>query len=139
MAGDAAWVPVQVGGKTRKLCYDLNAMCELEDRLGLTWDKVMEEVAAEKAGAKVIRTLVTVGLLRYWPEVTEAEVGAALTSTNMARMAEAVTKAISVGQPDAQREADRPVEGRVAEDPLGSPKANTEPALPEPSLVSTSA
>lgn len=65
---------VNIGGRERKLHYDLNALCEIEERLGL---KGLQEIAnqLEKLEGRSLRCVLWAGLIHDDPDLKETEVG----------------------------------------------------------------
>lgn len=65
---------VDIAGRT--LVMNTNALCELEDALGMGVPKIAE-MMADPAGLRLstIRTIVTIGLRQRAPETTEAQAG----------------------------------------------------------------
>jgi len=89
---------VELGGATRQLRYDLNALAEIEERLGIT----MANLASLQVSAKAIRTLVWAGLLHEAPTLIEHDVGAWITGENIADVSERSMSALaeSFGSPN---------------------------------------
>jgi hypothetical protein len=57
--------------KTRHLCFDLNALAELEDKLGVPLSKLSEV----ELGVKSIRSMLWAGLIHEDETLTERQVG----------------------------------------------------------------
>ncbi|MZP28686.1 hypothetical protein GTO91_03000 [Heliobacterium undosum] len=66
--------------KPRRLRYTLNALAEIEDKLGLT----VTELGEANLGLKAIRTFLWAGLIHEAPELTEKAVGDWVDFENMA-------------------------------------------------------
>lgn len=93
---DKQAVSIELGGKERRMKYDLNAFAELEDMYGSP-QKAMD--ALEEGSFKSLRALVWVGLLHDEPELTEREVGSWLDLNNMKMIAEKIGEAINKAMP----------------------------------------
>jgi len=65
-------VAIELNGKTRQLRYDLNALAEIEERLGIP----LAELANVTVSIKTIRTLLWAGLIHEDAELKETDVGA---------------------------------------------------------------
>jgi len=77
--------------KARKLRYNLNALAELEDKLGTS----LSDLDEDKMGVKQIRTFLWAGLIHEDPEITEQEVGEMVDFENMEYINEKITEAFS--------------------------------------------
>ena len=82
-------VPVTLGGQTRHLVYDFNALCRLRD-VGVDAFKLDE---GQMEDPRVIRALLWAGLLEESPDVTVEQVGGWLDLSNLASAAHAFTDA----------------------------------------------
>lgn len=82
-------VAVELGGQTRHLVYDFNALCALRDE-GVDFTALQE---SDLADPRVMRKLVWAGLLEETPDVTLQEVGGWMDLSNLKPVAEAFTKA----------------------------------------------
>ena len=65
-------VTVELGGKTRELVYDYNALADVEERAGMGIAALFTE---ERAGYHLIRLLLWGGLRPAEPRLTPARVG----------------------------------------------------------------
>lgn len=77
--------------KKRKLQYDLNALAEIEDKLGIN----IYEMHKIKVGMKNIRTILWAGLLHEDAELTEEQVGSFVNITNIGEVQAKVSEAFS--------------------------------------------
>lgn len=77
--------------KKRTLRYTLNALAELEDRLGVS----VSELAKVDLGMKQIRTFLWTGLLHEAPDITEQEVGNLVDFENMEYVSQKITEAFT--------------------------------------------
>lgn len=77
--------------KARNLYYNLNAIAEIEDKLGIPLSK-MGEV---DLGVKSIRTMLWAGLIHEDPELTEVEVGNLVDFENISYVQEKVGEAFA--------------------------------------------
>ena len=84
-------VPVELGGQTRHLVYDLNALCRLRDE-GVGFDKLNEQ---DMADPRLVRKLVWAGLLEENPDLTLDAVGKWIDLQNLATVAGAFTDAFA--------------------------------------------
>lgn len=77
--------------KKRTLRYTLNALAELEDRLGVS----VSELANVTMGMKQIRAFLWSGLLHESPDLTEQEVGNMVDFDNMEYISQKITEAFT--------------------------------------------
>lgn len=78
--------------KKRNIRFDLNALVELEDALGVTIDKLEE--AAAKGGVKAIRKMLWIGLKQEDAELTELQVGAMIDISNVGHVTTVLSEAM---------------------------------------------
>lgn len=73
-AAAPAATTLTIGGRERKVHFDLNALCAIEERLGLNG---LQQIAdqLEKLQGKSLRCVIWAGLVRDDPNLTEDEVG----------------------------------------------------------------
>lgn len=90
-------------GEVYTLVFDVNALCDVEDRLGVGVADLDE--AMQKPTARLVRTLFHAGLAARHPAVTEREAGALL---GIKEMGAAVTAAIIKSMPEASGDARPP-------------------------------
>ncbi len=62
--------PVELAGRTLKLRYTVNSLCALEDRAGMSLDRLMDRQFS------ATRLLLWAGLVEEQPELTLRDVGA---------------------------------------------------------------
>lgn len=88
-------VEVHLGGASRRIKFDLNAICDLESH----FDKPAHEIYSEGVGVKIIRDTLWVGLQRYQDGVKINEVGdwieEAVEEGRFAEVAEKIGEALS--------------------------------------------
>lgn len=77
--------------RPRRLKYDMNALCEIEDRLGIT----IAELSTIKVGMKQTRTIIWAGLVHEDGELTEQQVGSFITMENMVEVQEKMANALA--------------------------------------------
>lgn len=77
--------------KVRQIRFDLNALVEVEEALGVTFDKLQE--AAAKGGMKVMRKVLWIGLKQEDADLTEHQVGAMIDASNVGKVSEAISEA----------------------------------------------
>jgi len=69
-------VPITLAdGKLRHLRYDFNALCDLEDNLGIPISELGKKLTAKTVALKPIRAIVHAGLIHEDEELTIKEVG----------------------------------------------------------------
>lgn len=85
-----AIVPIKLD-KERNLRFTLNALAEIEDKLGIPLSK-MGEV---DLGIKAVRTMLWAGLIHEDPQITEQEVGNMVDFDNMAYIQEKLSEAFA--------------------------------------------
>lgn len=71
-------VTVELGGKTRRLIYDFNALCALEEDLDLPIVDLVKYLTG-KVRLKDLRNILRVGLLHDEPSLTAEQVGSMIT------------------------------------------------------------
>lgn len=82
--------------KERTVNFDLNALCELEEKFG-SLDKAVK--AIEVGGFKSMRTLLYAGLYSN-EKLSEEEVGKLITLKNMSAISEEIIKAFEESMPE---------------------------------------
>jgi hypothetical protein len=91
-------VPVLLD-KERHLVFDLNAICELEDKFGSV-KKAFDEMS--KGSMKVMRTFLWAGLIHDDENLTEKQVGALIGMSNIQEISKKVEEAVSESLPEAK-------------------------------------
>lgn len=86
-------VTVHVGGKDRRLLYDLNAIAEIGERLGITvqldrLDTFGQDLIAKPLPLRVFRILFWAGFIHDEPDLREEDVGRWVTAENAPEMIE---------------------------------------------------
>ena len=71
-------VTVELGGKTRSLIYDFNALVDLEEKLDLPIIDLIQHLTGS-VRLKDLRNILLVGLRHDDPELTAEQVGAMIT------------------------------------------------------------
>jgi hypothetical protein len=85
-------VPIELGGKTRNLRFSFNALCLLEDTLGLPIAEIGEALSGSvKLGT--VRALLYAGLSDEDETLTLKQVGRLIDSSRLGELAEAIRKA----------------------------------------------
>jgi hypothetical protein len=93
-------VDLILGGKTYKLCFDFNAICQAEKVAGVNLlTSVIGEITAQS-----LRGLLWASLLKDQPTITIDEVGALIRPTNIAVIRQAVVTAWFGSVPDEESE-----------------------------------
>lgn len=92
--------PLELGGKTRNVKFDLNAFIELEDKHG-SIDLALEEL--DKGNIKAIRTILWAGLLHEDDTLTEKQIGKWVDFANLGEVAEGLGKGLVASLPDMEK------------------------------------
>lgn len=79
--------------KKRTIRFTMNAMAEIEDKLGVS----LEDMGDIKMSIKNVRTILWAGLIHEDPELTEQEVGDMVDMNNMEYVQEQVALAFGGG------------------------------------------
>lgn len=85
--------------KERRLIFDLNSFCDLEDKYD-TVEKAMVEM--QKGSIKAIRYMLYLGLLNEDENLTERKVGKLIKIENLREVMAALTTAIAISTPDTK-------------------------------------
>lgn len=83
--------------KTRHLRYDFNALALLEEKFG-SLDAALQNLG-KSASVKGLRALLHAGLVYEDPALTEEQVGAMVTLTDLPRIAQAINDAFKEAMP----------------------------------------
>ena len=77
-----------LGGRERTLRYDLNAVAEIGDRLGLEVRiaSLGDDIFSKPLPLSALRTVIWAGLIHEEPDLTEKEVGAWIDEDNWAEV-----------------------------------------------------
>lgn len=101
-------VALVVGSATYTLCYSINALCNLEEKL----DKPIAEIIdtlGKKEGKNIklglVRSLVWAGLLEKMPDVTPEKAGEIIQEGGVDAVLEKVGEAISIAFPNKEAKA----------------------------------
>ncbi|KOA76595.1 hypothetical protein ADU78_05785 [Clostridium botulinum] len=91
--------------KERKVVYDLNALCSLEEKYG-SLDKAIEKVSPKEGlpGMKDIRYMFYLGLKNDDETLTEEKVGSLITLNNIYDIIEVIGNAMTGSLPEAKGE-----------------------------------
>jgi len=108
-------VPIDLD-KTRHLRYDFNALCEIEEGLGITLPELGTKLSG-KIKLSDLRTVVWAGLIHEDESLSIKQVGALLVPSKLGEIAEKVSKAFSEAFPSDE---EIPKNGKGPE-----PKKNT--------------
>ena len=85
-------IPIELD-KPRTLLFDLNAFAELEDKFG-SLDQAFQKM--QQGSVKATRTLLWAGLLHEDENLTERQVGAMISLTNVESIMEQITEALRI-------------------------------------------
>ena len=92
---------ITLGGKEFQVKFDLNALCNLQEKFG-DFTKAFENIETD---FKKIRSLLHIGLANGENEnITESEVGALIDMNNLNEVTEALTEAFGNAMPSTEDE-----------------------------------
>jgi len=109
-------IEIELGGKKRKLVFDFNALCKLEE---MTGKNALDGETWQQPRASDIRILLWAALLRNEPELTLEDTGAMLTISSLSQVTESLRQAFE----SASMPADESKSSQVK-------KNSSQPALP---------
>lgn len=92
-------------GKVRRLKFDLNALCELEERFE-TIDKALNAISTNPK-MKDIRYILYLALAHEDEELTEKQVGNLITISNIGKVVEALGNAMSDSLPEVDEDEEK--------------------------------
>jgi hypothetical protein len=100
---------VELGGKERVLFYDLNAVADIGDKLGITVRVAYlgEDLMGTPLPPSALRTFVWGGLLHAEPDLDERTVGAWVTEENWTEIFQLFFARFSVTSPETQAQVMR--------------------------------
>ncbi len=99
---------ITLNGKEYHLEYDMNAMCDIEEKYG-TFDAAMKKMSSmdsNKPIMKDLRFMFWKALQHSEPEMTEQQAGQMITMHNLNEVMMAVNAAMSTSQPDSEKNGD---------------------------------
>lgn len=85
-------------GKAYILRYDVNAICDLEDKTGKTVSVLIEELGGDNVSMRLVRSVFASGIS---PEVDEKTAGAIMSELGMAEVTGLIGQAFQLAFPDA--------------------------------------
>ena len=87
---DGNTVTLELGGQTRRLKYDLNAIAEIGERLGITvrLSNLGADLLERELPLKAVRTILWAGLVHEDVELTEETVGGWVDQNNLQEVME---------------------------------------------------
>lgn len=91
-------VGLLLGGQAFTLCFDINALCALEDGLGVDVSE-LGDLMGGSVKLKTIRTLLWAGLQHHHAGITETEVGQVMQIADLAEVAQKVSEAFAAAFP----------------------------------------
>jgi ATP-dependent protease HslVU (ClpYQ) ATPase subunit len=98
LAGDIKQKGIEIElDKTRHLIFDLNALCELEEKYG-TMDNAMQELY--KGSMKAVRYMLYLALQNEDEALTEKSVGKLINLNNIDNVSKALSTAMGVSLPE---------------------------------------
>lgn len=113
--GEVEW---KVGGKTYTVCFDTNAVCNIEAELGKSIIEISNELMdPERRRVSTMRAVFLGAMRRNHKDLTLEEVGDLMSAHGLAKSVEVLSKAIEAGfqQPEAGQEPSKnPPKGRRA-------------------------
>ena len=89
-------------GDTWTLSYDINALCRIEDRLGIENAQEFQRVLKNNLSFRKLRTLFCCGLS---PEATEERAGEVMQALGMDEVSAMITDTIQAAFPDTKGKA----------------------------------
>ena len=99
---------ITLNGKEYHLEYDMNAMCDIEEKYG-TFDAAMKKMSSmdsNKPIMKDLRFMFWKALQHSEPEITEERAAWMITMHNLNDVMMAVNAAMSTSQPDSEENGD---------------------------------
>lgn len=99
---------ITLNGKEYHLEYDMNAMCDIEEKYG-TFDAAMKKMSSmdsSKPIMKDLRFMFWKALQHSEPEITEERAAWMITMHNLNDVMMAVNAAMSTSQPDSEENGD---------------------------------
>ncbi len=94
-------VGFEADGKPYTLVFSINALCELEDRMGEAVSGI-DSLASSRKRFRTIRTVFLCGLLDHHPELTEREAGRIIDAIGIERADALVGEAFALAFPEAK-------------------------------------
>lgn len=99
-------VPLELGGRTFKIAFDFNCMCELDEVYG-DFDIAIKAIDEGKGRLKAIRALIYSAIKPRYEDITLLEIGELLTEimrdTKKAEyLMEQIDKALTLSMPDKE-------------------------------------
>ena len=87
---DGNTVTLELGGRARRLKYDLNAIAEIGERLGITvrLSNLGGDLLERELPLKAVRTILWAGLVHEDPDLTEEKVGSWVDQDNLQEVME---------------------------------------------------
>ena len=87
---DGKTIKLVLGGKERRLSYDLNSIAEIGERLNIRvrLSSLGADLMERELPLRALRTLLWAGLVHEEPDLTEEEVGAWVTLDNVQEVTE---------------------------------------------------
>src|SRR5262245_7728372 len=103
-------VEFAVGKKVYTLCYSINAMCELESKLGDSIVAIGNLMAdPTKLSIQKARTIFVSGMIEHHEAITEIEAGRIMTDLGLPTTVELVSKAMAQAFPEVDAKGPLPV------------------------------
>lgn len=98
---DRGEISLKVDGKTYTLCFDVNALCEVEDLLGRGIPHIMADMqSAETMRFGTVRGLLWGALQRHHPEMTVKMAGEMVSAVKLDKAMAAIGDALNASNPD---------------------------------------
>ncbi|KDR95900.1 hypothetical protein SAMN02745945_01826 [Peptoclostridium litorale DSM 5388] len=100
MANDIRQKGVEITlDKKRRLLFDLNALCDLEDKFG-DINSAFKQIA--NGSMKGIRTLLHIGLVHEDESLSERDAGKLIALADIAELSQKLTKSMTQGLPKVE-------------------------------------
>ena len=96
-------IPITLGGKTRHLRYTFNALCKLEQELGIPMSEIIE-MAAGSVSLTKFRAMIWAGLLDEDTNLTVEDVGGWMEESSLDEIAIKFGEAFEMVSPDEENQ-----------------------------------
>ncbi len=100
-------IPFNCEGEKYQLKMDFNAICSLEEELGISVDKLGETITS---GARTLRSVFRIALSAHHPAMTDMQAGELITTVGPEKVALLIVEAVTAAFPQAEA-------GKSAENP----------------------
>lgn len=102
-------VEAELGGEIWRLRLTLNAMCEIEERMGKGFMEIVSDLENGRTGGfKGMRTILCAAARHHRKDVTPEQIGELIAAADMKDLGALITKLMSVGAPEPGGEENPP-------------------------------